>query len=153
MWIDSWKLPYLHAHLSTSFFVYKLDSNKTFKYCEVFLQCIVWKTWWKLVPKPSTNLVDPFCVWSNLKCFFQSNFGEKMRTFFGESARIIYTMIVHYIRSYHEDSQRTCMYSGLSSPTPPLGEWMNCINPQATGVFEGGMGELLIDSVQIHLHQ
>jgi hypothetical protein len=25
--------------------------------------------------------------------------------------------------------------------------------PQATGVFEGGMGELLIDSVQIHLRQ
>jgi hypothetical protein len=45
------------------------------------------------------------------------------------------------------------MYGGSQAPPNPLGEWMNCMNLKATGVFEGGMGELLIDSVQIHLQQ
>lgn len=77
-----------------------------------------WKTWWKLVPKPLNQFGGPLSCLVKFEVFFQSNFGEKMRTFFGESARIIYTMIVHYIRSYHEDSQRTCVCTAALKPHP-----------------------------------
>jgi hypothetical protein len=134
------------------FLVYKLDSNKTFNSLKS-LQWIEGKHDGDLFLNPKPNWWTPFRDWSNLKCFFNQILVKRWEPFFGESARIMYTMIVHYIRSYHEDSQRTCMYGGAQAPPPPLGEWMNCIDPRATGVFEGGMGHLLIDSVQIHLQQ
>jgi len=114
------------------FFVYKLDSNKTFNSLKS-LQMDSGKTYdgnLFLNPKPIWWWT-PFVfdqIWS---VFFHSNFGEKMRTFFffGESARIIYTMIVMlYKKLSWSYIQTTCMYGGSQAPPNPLGEWMNCMN-------------------------
>jgi hypothetical protein len=45
-----------------------------------------------------------------------------------------------------------CMVAALK-PHPTTRRMNELHKPQATGVFEGGMGELLIYSVQIHLQQ
>jgi len=121
----------MHAHFATTSFL-----------CTIWIQTkpsIVWSLYKSIMGKHDGNLFlnpkpiwwwTPFVFGQIWSVCFHSNFGEKMRTFFfGESARIIYTMIVTlYKKLSWSHIQTTCMYGGSQAPPNPLGEWMNCMN-------------------------